>query len=364
MGDRTTVGDGRGASLHRRGGRRWAKALFAALAGLAWGHALAFDWPAIGEVDYQLGHGLHVPDLGLNVGGYATGTYQDLRSAPGRFTVEDASLAIWWDGPAGIRVFSEFDYEKPVGPRGDIAESNERFLSVERIYVDYALTETTSIRVGKFLTPIGRWNQLHAAPLVWTTSRPLVTTRAFPTNVTAVMLSSALFVGTSAIEYSIYATAGAEVQPNPAVDTFSEALGGRVVLPVARDTQVGLSYVSFEQERTGDERKSLMGADLQWSRDRYQVSVEALYRFSSRGSGRDERGAFVQFVAPLGERLYGVARYEHYRAVDPGESINTGVIGLNMRITPAVVLKVEAVRSSKNSVGAPTGFLSSLSVLF
>ncbi len=334
--------------------------------------AVAADVPGLGEVDYQLGHGMHIPGLGLTLGGYATCTYENLRSSPGRFTVEDASLSVWWDGPFGLRAFSEFDYEKPVGPRSDGTQGHRqgegsdggRYLAIERIYVDYALTETTTVRIGKFLTPIGRWNQLHAAPLVWTTSRPLVTTRAFPTNVTALMVSSAVFVAGRSVDVSVYATRGAEVRPDSAIDPFSEAIGGRVVVPVARDLQAGVSYVSFEQARTGDERKSLVGADVQWTHARYQVSVEALYRFSSRGSQRDERGAFIQFVAPLGERLYAVARYEHYRAVDPRESINTGVLGLNLRLTPAIVLKAEGARSSRNSIGAPTGFLSSISVLF
>jgi hypothetical protein len=325
---------------------------------------MAFDGGGLGSVDYQLGSGLHIPGLGLTVGGYATGTYENLKTTPARFTIEDASLSVWWDGPHGFRLFSEFDYEKPLSPQSDNAEDRERYLSLERIYLDYSLTETTTLRIGKFLTPIGRWNQLHAAPLVWTTSRPLVTTRAFPTNVTGAMLSSSLFVAGESIDFSIYATGGAEVAPNPAIDTFSEAIGGRAVIALAPQTQLGVSYVSFEQSKTGDERKSLIGADLQWKRDRYQLSVEALYRFSSRGSARDERGAFIQFIAPLSERLYAVTRYEHYRAVDPNESVNTAVVGLNMRVTPALVVKGEWVHSSRNTIGAPTGFLSSISVLF
>ena len=33
----------------------------------------------------------------------------------------------------------------------------------------------------------GRWNLIHAAPLVWTTLRPLATSRLFPTSVNGAM---------------------------------------------------------------------------------------------------------------------------------------------------------------------------------
>lgn len=342
---------------------RWLSGLVL-VCGTLVGQTAAAEGLDFSETGYRLGNGLHIPGLGLTFGGYATGTYESLKSAPDRFAIEDASLSAWWDGPLGFRVFSEFDYEKPFTSRSDASGGRERYLSLERIYVDYAVTENASVRLGKFLTPIGRWNQLHAAPLVWTTYRPLVTTRAFPTNVTGAMVSGAVFPTGRAVEYQIYATAGGEVRPNPSIDPFSEALGGRLVIPADSHTQVGISYVSFEQDGTGTERKSLVGMDLQWTRNRYQLSVEALYRFSSRGSVRDERGAFVQFVAPLSERIYAVARYEHYRAVDPNDTVNTGLVGLNMRLTPAIVLKGEWVQSTRNQVGAPTGFVSSISLLF
>lgn len=30
------------------------------------------------------------------------------------------------------------------------------------------------------LSPVGEWNTIHAAPLIWTTTRPMTTYRSFP----------------------------------------------------------------------------------------------------------------------------------------------------------------------------------------
>jgi len=72
----------------------------------------------------------------------------------------------------------------------------------------------------------------------------------------------------------------------------------------------------------------------------------------------------VQLVAPLSERLYSVARYESYLKAQQPRATQLLVTGLNYRITPAVVLKAEWIGSRHNTIGAPDGFMSSLSILF
>src|SRR5450755_1323940 len=131
----------------------------------------ADDGP-LSDINYRLGDGLRVPALALAVGGYAKGTYEKLRGLPGRAALDDLSLFVWWEGAGRWKVFSEFDYENTLSTRSARTDDEDRYLALERFYVDYAVNELTTLRAGKFLTPIGRWNQIHATPLVWTTSRP------------------------------------------------------------------------------------------------------------------------------------------------------------------------------------------------
>ncbi len=318
------------------------------------------------QTGYRLGDGFHVPGTGFTLGGYATGSYADPQHAPSRAAIDNASLFIWWEGDSRWKFFSELELENPLytrsSDRGDIRQ-RDGYLSLERLYVDYALTDATEVRVGKFLTPIGRWNLIHATPLVWTTSRPLITTLVFPTNMTGVMLTQTLPNLGNGIDYSIYGSAGDELHPNPELDTFSSAIGAHVDIPLLGAGQIGFSVANFEQDKTRFERKQLVGLDYAWSRNRYEISAEAVYRFSDQGATRDEKGAFVQLVAPLTEKLYAVGRYETFRVAAERSATQLLVTGLNYRITPSLVLKAEWISSRNNDIHTPDGLLCSIAIL-
>lgn len=328
---------------------------------LAAAAAFADDAPP-SDINYRLGDGLHIPGTGLNLGGYATGSYDRLHDETPRLSLENLSLFFWWEGDSRWKFFSELEYDNLVASRTD-HDHERRYLSLERLYVDYALTDRLAVRAGKFLTPVGRWNLIHATPLVWTSSRPLVTTRVFPTNMTGLMVSGTVAGIGNGVDYSIYASKGGELRPNPDLDPFSEAIGGHLTFSLSSHTQLGFSYADFEQEKTRPEKKHLVGVDFFWTRNRYEISAEGAYRFSDNGSTFDEKGAFVQAVAPLTQKLYAVGRVELFRMTRQDSYTRLWVAGLNYRVTPALVLKAEWIGSHNNRIGAPDGFMSSISVL-
>jgi hypothetical protein len=141
-------------------------------------------------------------------------------------------------------------------------------------------------------------------------------------------------------------------------------IGGRLTLPPLAGAKIGLSYASFEQEKTQGEGKKLYGFDFIWAKNRYEISGEGIYRMSENGSAWDEKGAAVQAVIPLSEKLYAVWRYEHFHKTHTPLSTELWVTGLNYRITPAIALKAEWISTRNNTIGAPEGFMSSVSVLF
>ncbi len=316
------------------------------------------------DINYRLGQGFRVADTGISLGGYATAGYDNLRDSTARAGLDNLSLFVWWQGEGRWKFFSEFDYETEPPNRSLDPDAQDHYLALERFYFDYALTDTATIRAGKFLTPIGRWNLIHATPLVWTSSRPLITTQIFPTNVTGLMVNGTLDAVHTGVEYSLYASRGNELRPNPAQDPFDEVIGAHLAFPLTSDAQLGFSYASFAQKHDTGEKKQLAGMDFFWTRNRYELSAEGDYRFSDNGSSWDEKGAFVQVVAPLSEKLYAVGRYETYRKAQEPMATQLLVTGLNYRITPAIVLKAEWISGKHNSVGAPEGFMSSLSILF
>ena len=314
---------------------------------------------------YQLGNGLKLGNSGFTLGGYGEATYADPQDEPAEGAIDALSLLLWWDGGGRWHFFSELELEHAViFRRGDTTTDDARLVS-ERIYADYVRTDALKFRIGKFLTPVGRWNLIHAAPLTWTTSRPLITEATFPTNATGAMVYGVLPWTAEGVEYSLYVSPGEEIFPEPGLDTFAEAVGGRLAATLLPNVQFGFSYVNFEQEKAPDERKHLFGVDFGWNWRRFELSGEFAYRTIARNSDtRDEEGLYVQLVAPLTQRLYAVGRYEAFHASAPDRDLTLYLGGLNFRYKPALVFKAEFVQTTDDEFDLPDGFLASFAVLF
>lgn len=354
-----TEGHKKMSSMKRGGGKfRFLAAMMVALSGFS---AVAADDTS--DVGYQLGQGYQIAGTGFTLGGYSTLSVEKLRGETGRMALDDASLFVWWEGEGRWKFFSEIDYENAVSSR-DTPRERGAYLALERLYFDYTLNDATTVRLGKFITPIGRWNLIHATPLVWTTSRPLVTKNVFPINATGVMVNGTLSSVGRGLEYSVYHSNGHEIRANPAIDPFYEATGFHLSHPLFGSGQIGVSYARFEQNSTQEEKKRLWGLDYHWAYNRYEVSAEAVSRSSNNGSSWEERGAFVQGVAPLSEKLYAVGRYESFHQALQLKSLRQWTLGLTYRMTPALVLKAEWSGTKDNFIGTPEGFMSSISVLF
>lgn len=338
---------------------------FARFATLAWLAVAAVAEPTASaqENTYQLGRGLPLFDSNWRLGGYASASYDNLRDEPARADLDHVSALLWWDSEQRWKFFSELDYENVVASRPAEREDEDRYLALERLYVDYAVTDSATLRIGKFLTPIGRWNEIHAAPLVWTTSRPQLTSSSFPGNVTGLMLRGQL-PGGRGVEYSLYGSNGQEWRANPDQDPFYEALGTRVSIPLSVDASIGFSYANFEQKQISEEKKQLLGVDFAWTYRRCEFTGEGLYRFSENGKPWDERGAYLQLALPLSARLYAVGRFESFRQAQENRATQLWVTGLTLRISSALVAKVEWVGGRHNTIGAQEGLLSSVSVMF
>lgn len=322
---------------------------------------------------YRLGQGYRLGDSGFVLGGYGTLSAADAEGEDWRASLDSLSGFLWWDRGGPWQFFSELELQQGLVADAQTLTTHQADVQLERLYVDYAQGDLFKFRVGKFLTPVGRWNLIHASPLVWTTSRPLITEATFPTNATGVMVYGVLPWTAQDVEYSVYASPGVELAPDAELDTFSEAVGGHLSFAPFALTQIGVSYVSFEQDSSREEHKQLLGLDFVWSRRRWEISGEIHYRHAAGGTrARDETGFYLQAVAPLSERCYAVGRYEHFQRSDTDRSLSLYVGGLNYRWRPAVVLKAEYSHASDTDVTPGTGteyapregVLASLAVLF
>lgn len=315
---------------------------------------------------YQLGQGLRLGDTGFVLGGYASAQYQDTQNADPRFSLSHLSAFLWWEGASRVKFFAEVDSEDSLASRYQEDAGERRQITLERLYVDYAFNDALTVRAGKFLTPIGRWNLVHAEPLVWTTSRPLISMNVFPDNATGLMAMGNLPVQWVPVDYTIYTSLGRDPHRNPEQDPFDEAYGARLNFGVGESAQIGLSYASFTQRTWVEERKRLLGGDFLWARNGYEVTGEVVFRYSNQGPNRDVHGGFVQAVAPFPgvDRLFIVGRREFLREPDAPSASMMTVLGVNFRYTPATVFKLEHIHTSDAQYSMVNGVLASFSVLF
>jgi hypothetical protein len=315
--------------------------------------------------EYHLGRGLRLGDTGVTVGGYGSLQFQDLHHQPWELSASALSLFVSWDGGGRVHLFSELELEdfaviregREFGSRSDPFE-------VERLYADFLISDAATIRLGKFLTPIGRWNLIHAAPLVWTTSRPQVTFRPFSSDVTGAMLYGTISSLGNDLDYSLYVEATDELSPDRRERPFTEAVGFHLVYHLPENAELGFSYANFEQEERREERDNLFGLNFLWVYQRVELSSEFVYRVGEEGPDKDEWGVFVQGVVSLSARWFAIGRYEFFQPQGSSVGAHLWVGGLAFRPLPPLVLKAEySVGLHARDDMAP-GFATSLAILF
>lgn len=309
--------------------------------------------------DYRLGRGYALGSTGIRLGGYASAAVDAPRHGPWQFDVSDLSLFVTWEDGEHWRFFSETE----VGDALTAGEhqglgTGEAHFELERLYVERLFTDALSLRFGKFLTPIGRWNLVHANPLVWTTNRPVATRQLFSKHASGLMLHGKALVAERDFDYAVYATADS-LDPYRSENPFENAYGGHLLYAATETLELGLSYANFAlNERPS--RYHLAGAEAFWSYCKFEASAEWVFR---SGGARDLWQGYVQGVAPLLAGWYAVARYEYFQQESAPDG-QVGVLGLAFRPVPPLVWKVEYQVGSHNATTAPDGLYGSFAVLF
>lgn len=330
--------------------------------------ALALSLPAQAEDGYQLGRGLHLPG-GLTLGGYANLDVIAPHSGATHADLSDLSLFITWQASERWRFFSEVELEEGLNwVEGRGLGSDDAAIRLERLYGDYSLADTANVRVGKYLTPIGRWNVIHADPLVWTTSRPVITKRTFAQHSTGAMLFGDTPLLGHNLEYQFYASVLDDPLSHPKDADFGNAFGLRSTYGDPGRTQIGFSYANFRNDadssRSPDPVHNLYGVDWFWSRQRYELSGEMVFRRANSSAAEDAWGLYAQGVAPLSEKLYAIARYEVYQADNHRPPSQLGIGGLAYKPLPPLVFKLEYGAGVHTTQETPVGLAASVSVLF
>jgi hypothetical protein len=317
------------------------------------------------QPSYRLGGGYALGDSGLRLGGYANAEVMAAGKKPWQFQVNDLSLFVSWDKNSWLRFFSELELADALtaGQNQGLGTSQTHFES-ERFYFDGLVNDKLTVRVGKFLTPIGQWNVLHAAPLVWTTYRPVATENLFSTHVSGLMLHGVLPFADRQLEYAVYGDVTEPIDPHLSDNPFKDAFGAHLRYQWNDQLQFGVSFTNFLLQQVQSNRYSLAGFDGLWQYRKYEIRSEIVYR--SHGSHPNDKSlwqGYLQGVAPLSRHWFLVGRYEAFQQTFDNTG-HAGVMGLAYRPSPPIVWKLEYRTGANNDKLAPDGLAASFAVLF
>jgi len=302
---------------------------------------------------------------GFQLGGYASAGITAPRKGNTEFNLNEISLLLSWDNNARLKFFSELELERPLSWNENKHFNNKNsYVDLERLYLDYTLSEKINLRGGRFLTPAGRWNLLHAAPLVWTGSRPLATNYLFPSAINGVMMHGATPLRINgeeqSFEYALYAETLKDQDKEDNEIIYKNVAGAYFKLN--NRFNLGLSLATFTEDRPDAPDYRMVGLDFITHVKGWEISGEGFQRFTSNGSNGGS-GAYLQSAAPLGNNWYWLTRLETIQKPDT-VSGERWVLGLTKRITPKQLLKMEFVGGSDEFPDTPRGFIGSFAVLF
>lgn len=315
--------------------------------------------------DYQLGQGWRRGNFYMS--GYGNIKVGAPLGEPAELVLDDLSLFVGGHVNKWVNPFMELEISEHIliqqggGPRGN------GYVLVERLYNDFTLLEHDTLRVGKILAPVGNWNQIHAAPLVSTNTRPLTTYQSFSKYATGVSWLHEQTEGL-ALEWQLYWQPGKEMPRRPkdlAPRMYRNIVGAHVSMPLGLVDKVGASVQHGKLIETGEDF-TLYGLNLTKSFGKLRLESEAI---SARWSGiaprahDRESGIFVLGDYAFTSRWHGILEWERYQDHETNLPSRNILAGISYRPSP-IVWKVEYVRQMGESPYISSGWLASLSTMF
>jgi hypothetical protein len=318
--------------------------------------------------DYELGHGL---DLGpVNVAGYSN-VVADLPEGQAKaLKVDDLSLFLSGHFGKLFNPFTEAELaDLSVIPPGSSGRGRGHGdFALERLYNDSYLTDSVTLRLGKMLSPVGEWNEIHAAPLVLTTIRPAVTYRNFSEYTTgASLIYSDPYLRWP--ELKVYWQPDGEFSERPhylTVHQYKEVEGAHVSFPLGLLDKIGVSFQQSKDVLGFDQ--SLYGVDLHYTIDKLTLYGEATYSDITHPvnlRARDiEWGAYAAASYALTDKWSVYGWYEGYADRTAPSTAHDVLLGVAYRPTPPIVLRLEYLQNVGGQSVNPTGVFASWAVLF
>jgi hypothetical protein len=266
-------------------------------------------------------------------------------------------------------------------------------IRIERLWVEHEFSTLFKLQVGAFLTPYGIWNVDHGSPAIVGIRAPLaVVSELFPAHQTGIQLYGNTFFDPIEVGYHVTLSNGRGPVEYEDFDD-DKAIGGRLYLKTdavgsltvgasayrggyydrsAKYVVTDSNFVDQEYTTISKYQEFSFATDLKWQWKRWLVQGEYMMNeasFETHGRPRVDVLKPPQGFQPDYRRwgAYGLVGYRThffqtmpYAVVQyvyaPNEPVMPpvlgGQVGLNIRPTPAVVLKLELSLTHFNGAGS------------
>jgi len=322
--------------------------------------AFSFE-SALGPIEYRAGRGMRIGDTGLNIGGFSTFEFDREENGAGQRELDSVSFLLLWEPHPRFRAFAEVDLDSlyTYDTKESESRSNPQH-TLERVYGELRLVDAASLRIGKFQTPIGRWNLVPAEPFVWTASSPIVVEEAFDQHQTGAAVLGSVHRTEGTLRYWVYGQATDPIDASEDPPAADSGVGGRLQWddPLGR-WSIGGSYLAA---RTGGDWSHLGGADAALRFGPLELTSE-LTLVRGDGPVRDVWGAYLQGVLDVVYGFHLVARYEYF---DPVADDDVSLLDAGVAWTPLPWLRLKADYriSTRETDFVTRGLNTSISIVF
>jgi hypothetical protein len=320
--------------------------------------------------NYVLGQGYNVGSW--NFSGYANFKLKVPLQNSKAAEIELDDIALFGQGRINqyLNPFFEIEYSgQPIWEEGEGAFHKSGKFVLERLYNNTFISDKWSLKLGKFLSPVGEWNQIHAPPLVATVNRPLTT-----------FLNFSEFISGASLQYNPSNQWLPQVQMyyQPWTELLPKNISSR---PVRYKNVSGINFkygddfvwqaglsIQHAEITNRKERQTLYALDASYDFEHVKLSTQF---FFANISGTEpvrrrniEWGGYLQLVIPMSEQWDFVARGETFIHRDAIESQQNAVFGFNYNPHDSIIFKLEYLLHQGASLGLYEGVYGSFGVMF
>ncbi len=349
------------------GRRRYCRPVLRRLA-----RGLLFTSGTFAGVVYASGAGIG-PATGLNVGPFNIGGYSNLvaelpANGPDALELDGLSLLVSGHVNRCANPFLEAEIDNATIISQQPAQS-AGVMRIERLYNDFLIAPHLTLRAGKMLTPVGEWNLIHAAPLVWTVNRPLSTYYSFPQYLTGASFN-VRSAGAAFLDVEAYAQPGYDgfsdsndLQPRQ----YGDVAGLNAVYSSPLRGRIGVSVQSARVRYSGADQllASVYGGfasgPVRWQ---FQAEVTRIDGGTDARAHNREGGGYLQAVYPVTDRWFLVGQAEAFQAREYAASARKWLTGVVYRPRVATAWKLEYMSAQGSPIGTSTGLYAAWAVLF